>query len=68
MSQTLLLELSAGLELIEGRELQPVPAPPAGSATSVVTWKARARELGSFDVRIRSSNGVTRTWPITLAR
>jgi hypothetical protein len=67
-NQTLLLELPAGLELLEGRELQPVPAPPSGSATSVVTWKARARELGSFDIRIRSSNGVTRTWPITLAR
>jgi hypothetical protein len=67
-NQTLLLELPKGMELLEGRELQPVPAPVTGGATSVVTWKARARELGNFDIRIRSSNGVTRTWPITLGR
>jgi len=66
--QTLALELPAGLELIDGREIQPVPPPPAGSATSVVTWKARVVQLGSYDIRIRSSNGVTKTWPITISR
>lgn len=66
--QTLALQLPAELQLVDGREMQPVPPAAEGSATSVVTWKARVLQLGSYDIRIRSSNGVTKTWPVTISR
>jgi hypothetical protein len=56
--QSLTLELPAGMERVEGKEQQPVPAPQA-TGTSAVLWKARALRLGDFDVKVRSSTGVT---------
>jgi hypothetical protein len=57
-SQALTLELPPGMERVEGREVQPVP--PAGEASiSMVLWKARVLRTGDFDIRVRSSNGVT---------
>ncbi len=53
------LELPAGLERIEGREIQPVPPPSADSATSMVLWKARVQRLGDYEIKVRSSTGVT---------
>lgn len=58
--QTLALQLPAGLECVEGRELQPVP-PAATAGVSVVQWRARVVRPGEHDIRIRSSNGATQS-------
>jgi hypothetical protein len=55
-SQTLTLDLPAGLELVEGREIQPVP-PPANDGSSMVLWKARVQRLGDYHIRVHSSAG-----------
>jgi hypothetical protein len=57
--QALALELPAGMTLVEGKALQPVPAPLPNQGSSVVLWKARVEKLGSFNLKIHSSNGVT---------
>jgi hypothetical protein len=67
-NQTLDLELPAGLELIEGKRLQPVPEPGPDSGTSMVMWKCRVKDLGEHTLRFRSSNGVTQTRKITISR
>lgn len=56
-SQSLALHLPAGLECVQGRELQPVP--PAAAGISVVQWRARVLHPGDYDVRVRSSTGAT---------
>jgi hypothetical protein len=66
-NQTLALELPAGMELLEGKSVQPVPMPSADSATSLVLWKCRVKELGEHTLRIRSSNGITQTRTITIS-
>jgi cyclophilin family peptidyl-prolyl cis-trans isomerase len=53
--QYLVLELPAGLERVEGKELQPVSLSDGDRA--VVLWKARAVAPGEFDVAVRSSGG-----------
>lgn len=67
-NQTLELDLPAGMALVEGKRLQPIPAPPEGSATSMVLWKCRVTELGEHAIRVRSSNGATLTRTVTIAR
>ncbi|MCI0377669.1 MAG: hypothetical protein L0215_08695 [Gemmataceae bacterium] len=66
--QALTLELPAGLERVEGREIQPVPPPPADSATSMILWKIRVQEMGEFPVRIRSNNGVSMLRTISIQK
>lgn len=65
-SQTLTLELPAGMERLEGKEIQPVPAPGPASGESVVLWKARVLRTGEFPIRLRSSTGVTLTRTVTI--
>jgi hypothetical protein len=65
--QALALELPPGMERLEGKEWQPVPAPSA-SGNSIVLWKARVRRTGEFALRVRSSTGVTQTKLITISR
>jgi hypothetical protein len=65
--QSLTLELPAGMELVEGKEVQPVP-PPGEDGSALVTWQARVQRLGEFPLRVRSSNGVTYTKRIRVAR
>ncbi|MCI0366586.1 MAG: hypothetical protein L0219_22205 [Phycisphaerales bacterium] len=65
-SQSLTLELPPGLQLVEGREIMPVPSPSEGNATSVVLWKARVLRYGDHAIRIRSSNGVTQTRTVSI--
>jgi hypothetical protein len=67
-NQTIELELPSSMELIEGKRMQPVPVPPPDSATSMVLWKCRVKDLGEHTLRIRSSSGVTQTRTITVAR
>jgi hypothetical protein len=67
--QSLTLDLPPGMERVEGRAVQPVPA--AGeSGRSVVVWRGRVLRPGRYSVRIHSSSGVTetRTVVITPAR
>jgi len=59
-SQSLALQLPAGVQCIEGRELQPVP-PAASAGVSLVQWKARVIRPGDYDLRIRSSTGMTQS-------
>jgi len=65
--QTLTLELPPGMERIEGKELQPVPAP-AADGNSIVLWKARVSRTGEYALRVRSSTGVTQTKLITISQ
>jgi hypothetical protein len=63
--QTLTLELPAGLERVEGGERQAVPVP-QGAGRSVVLWKARVVRLGDFELKVRSSTGVTQIKNISI--
>lgn len=63
-SQTLTLELPPGMVRMEGKEIQPVAAPNAG--TGVVLWKARVEKTGDYDVKVHSSSGVTQIKSISI--
>jgi hypothetical protein len=56
-SQSLTLQLPAGLELVHGKPTQAVPAVD-DTGNAVVMWKARVAKLGSHAIKLRSSNGV----------
>jgi hypothetical protein len=64
-SQILTLELPKGMELLEGKERQPVPAPQEAGSSRVL-WKARVLELGDYDLKVRSSTGVTQIKNISI--
>jgi hypothetical protein len=67
--QSLTLTLPAGFKLVEGADVQPVPALPANTSSrnSPVTWKIRAADRkGKFDLKVRSSTGVSQTQPVTI--
>lgn len=64
--QALTLDLPPGLELVEGRAIQPVPAPSGERAESILMWKARVRTLGTYPLRIRCNSGVTQTKTLTI--
>jgi hypothetical protein len=65
--QTLTLELPQGMQLVEGKDRQPVPAQDE-SGNCMVLWKARVVELGEHPVRVHSSTGLTQTKIVTIAR
>jgi hypothetical protein len=65
--QTLKLELPAGLERVGGKETETVPAPSAGpKQTSVINWKVKAPQPGTFVLKARSSTGVSQSQPVTI--
>lgn len=66
--QVLSLELPRGMERLEGRDIEPVPAPAANRAQSIVLWKARVLEPGEFQVRVRSSTGLTQAKAISIVK
>jgi hypothetical protein len=68
LGQTLSLDLPEGMTLVEGTPTQPATPPTDAQATAATFWKGRVDRLGKFAVRIRSSNGVTETRTITVAR
>lgn len=68
LGQTLQLELPDGMTLVEGSPMQPASISSDKIATAATLWKARVDRLGDFTVRIRSSNGITETRTITVAR
>jgi hypothetical protein len=59
--QSLALELPAGMTLVEGKALQPVPEARDDTPYSVVLWRAQVLRPGEFPLRVRSSTGVTQT-------
>jgi hypothetical protein len=65
--QSLTLELPPGMERVEGKERQSVPAVDTEGNTMVL-WKARVLNTGQFALRVRSSTGVTATKIITITR
>jgi hypothetical protein len=66
VGQALALELPAGIERLEGTEIQPVPPLTDDQEYSTVLWKGRVREPGKHTLRIRSSNGVTQSKTISI--
>jgi hypothetical protein len=66
-SQALTLELPPGMELVRGKEMQPVPAA-NGENRSLVFWEARVLRPGTYPLRVRSSNGVTYTKLVSIAQ
>jgi len=63
--QSLTLELTAGMERVEGKERQPVPAVDQEGNTMVL-WKARVLNTGRFHLSVHSSTGLTQTKIITI--
>ena len=63
--QALTLILPAGLNRMEGKEIQPVPL---SFGPALVLWKVQAPEAGEFVVSVRSSTGVTRSQTIKIMR
>lgn len=58
--QALALELPAGIERVEGREIQPVATGP-DLGTGVVLWKARVVRPGDYEIVVRSSTGTVQS-------
>ena len=65
--QSLSLELPKGMQRTAGKDTQAVPAPDT-AGQSVVLWKGRVMDVGTHELRIRSSNGVIYTRTITISR
>jgi hypothetical protein len=66
-SQHLTLLLPDGIQLLEGKETQPVPAADNDNR-SVVTWKCRVLKTGTYPIAIASSNGITLTKTVTIEK
>jgi hypothetical protein len=63
--QSLTLLLPPGVERVDGKDTQAVPAP-GETGQSVVLWRCRLTQPGTYPLRIRSSNGVTQTRIVTV--
>ena len=61
VGQTMTLELPAGMERLEGKEVQPVSGLGDDQEFSTVLWKARVVQPGEHAIRLRSSTGVTQS-------
>jgi hypothetical protein len=66
--QTLMLDLPAGMERVEGKERQPVPAMIGEDGNSLVFWKARVLRTGDYPIRVRSSGGITHTKIVSISQ
>ena len=58
--QSLTLLLPKGIEPIDGKATQVVPLPEE-AICGVVMWRCRVLEVGTHEIGIRSSHGVTKT-------
>jgi hypothetical protein len=63
-NQSLALVLPPGLECVD-REIQPVP-PPGPTGSSVVEWRTKLLRPGDFELKVRSSTGVTQTKVVSI--
>jgi hypothetical protein len=68
LGQALTLELPPGMTLVEGSPTQPAAPPSDAQGASATLWKGRVDRLGEFVIRVRSSNGMTETRTINVAR
>jgi len=66
--QTLTLELPRGLQRIDGDETQKVPPIAPLAPSSIVTWQVKVLETGSFPLKVTSSNGLSQTKIVSIAR
>ena len=66
VGQTMTLELPAGMERLEGKEVQPVAPLAEEQEYSTVLWKARVIQPGQHTIRIRSSTGLTQSKIVTI--
>jgi hypothetical protein len=66
--QNLTLELPKGVQRVDGRETQAVPLASPDQENSVVLWRCRVLEPGTFPIRIRSSNGTTLTRELSVSK
>jgi hypothetical protein len=66
VGQTMTLELPAGMERLEGKEVQPVAPLAEEQEYSTVLWKARVLRPGNYPIRLRSSAGVTQSKIVTI--
>jgi hypothetical protein len=57
-SQSLTLELPAGMTAVQGKLTQGVPQSLADGEPSIVMWKVRVDKLGDFSIKVRSSTGM----------
>jgi hypothetical protein len=64
--QSLTLDLPPGLERIEGQATQNVPPPTDGR--SIVTWRVKVLQTGSFVIKVDSSNGLSAAKEIRIYR
>ena len=65
--QSLTLELPDGLERLEGKETQPVPAVD-DEGNCLIQWKARLLRPGQYNLRVHSTTGVTQTKIVTVTK
>ena len=63
--QALTLELPAGLERVEGREVQPVP-PNGETGQGMALWKARVARPGDYEIKVHSSTGITQVKQLSI--
>jgi hypothetical protein len=66
--QTLTIDVPSGLERIEGEQTQEVPPPVKGAANSIVSWKVKVLQTGTFPLKVTSSTGISQSRTITIAR
>jgi hypothetical protein len=66
--QTLTLELPQGLERLEGNLVEEVPPLFPGAPSSIVTWKVKVLETGTFPLKVASSNGLCQAKTISIGR
>jgi hypothetical protein len=66
--QTLTLELPAGLELTAGKQTESAEVLKFGEATdtALVTWKIKARAVGTYTITVRTSTGIEQRQPVTI--
>jgi hypothetical protein len=65
LDQTLVLELPAGIERVEGRPIQAVGTSP-DFGSSMVLWKARVTRPGDYEIRVRSSTGTVQSKQVSI--
>lgn len=66
--QSLKLELTEGLALVEGKQTQPVPPIEGEETSSLVMWRARVLRPGEYTIRVHSSTGVRQGKIITVTK
>jgi len=64
----LTLEVPPGLQRIEGDEVQIVPPLSLGAHSSIVSWKVKVLQTGTFPLKVLSSTGLSQMKTISITR